>query len=149
MAARQKARSFFRLDGTQYEIDLSTGHAKELRAALARYLDAGRKVTGPARRAGQNGRKVPAIMWVPEILSPVRPASIPGSGRACLLGNPFAGRVGGDSGQTHPAGAVLDEEQDVRAAQEDGVDVEEVRSQDRRGLPGQEPPLETGGADGQ
>jgi hypothetical protein len=25
----------FGLDGTQYEIDLSTGHAKELRAALA------------------------------------------------------------------------------------------------------------------
>jgi hypothetical protein len=50
----------FGLDGTQYEIDLSTGHAKELRTALARYTDAGRRVTGTARRAGQNGRKAPA-----------------------------------------------------------------------------------------
>ena len=50
----------FGLDGTQYEIDLSTGHAKELRTALARYIDAGRKVTGPARRARQTGRNGPA-----------------------------------------------------------------------------------------
>ena len=50
----------FGLDGAQYEIDLSTGHAKELRATLARYIDAGRKVTGPARRAGQNGHKASA-----------------------------------------------------------------------------------------
>jgi hypothetical protein len=50
----------FGLDGEQYEIDLSTEHAKELRAALARYIDAGRKVTGTARRAAQNGRKAPA-----------------------------------------------------------------------------------------
>ena len=50
----------FGLDGTQYEIDLSTGHAKELRAALARYIDVGRKVAGTARRPGQNGRKTPA-----------------------------------------------------------------------------------------
>src|SRR5258707_1156379 len=42
----------FGLDGTQYEIDLSTGHAKELRTALARYIDAGRRVTGTARRGG-------------------------------------------------------------------------------------------------
>ena len=50
----------FGLDGTQYEIDLSTDHAKELRTALARYIDAGRRVTGTARRAGQTGRKGPA-----------------------------------------------------------------------------------------
>ncbi len=50
----------FGLDGAQYEIDLSTGHAEELRATLARYIGAGRKVTGTARRAGQNGRKAPA-----------------------------------------------------------------------------------------
>jgi hypothetical protein len=50
----------FGLDGTHYEIDLSTGHAKELRTSLARYIDAGRRVTGPARRAGQTGRKAPA-----------------------------------------------------------------------------------------
>ena len=50
----------FGLDGTQYEIDLSAAHAKELRAALARYIDAGRKVTGTARTPGHNGRKTPA-----------------------------------------------------------------------------------------
>jgi Lsr2 len=47
----------FGLDGTQCEIDLSTDHAKGLRTALARYIDAGRRVTGAARRAGHNGRK--------------------------------------------------------------------------------------------
>ena len=30
---------FFGLDGRQYEIDLSTDHAKDLRAALARYIE--------------------------------------------------------------------------------------------------------------
>ncbi len=30
----------FGLDGTHYEIDLSTDHAKELRTALARYIKA-------------------------------------------------------------------------------------------------------------
>jgi hypothetical protein len=50
----------FGLDGTQYEIDLSTSHAKELRTALGRYIDAGRKVTGTTRRARQNQRKTPA-----------------------------------------------------------------------------------------
>jgi hypothetical protein len=50
----------FGLDGTHYEIDLSTDHAKELRTALARYTDAGRRVTGTVRRAGQNGDKAPA-----------------------------------------------------------------------------------------
>ena len=50
----------FGLDGAQYEIDLSAGHAEELRTTLARYIGAGRKVTGTARRAGQNGRKAPA-----------------------------------------------------------------------------------------
>ena len=47
----------FGLHGTQYEIDLSAGHAKELRTALAPYIDAGRKVTSAGRRAGQGGRR--------------------------------------------------------------------------------------------
>jgi hypothetical protein len=34
--------------------------------------------------------------------------------------------MGGDPGQVHAPGAVLDEEQYVQAAQEDGIDVEEV-----------------------
>jgi len=50
----------FGLDGTQYEIDLSTDHAKELRTTLARYIEAGRKVTSTARRVSQKGRKSPA-----------------------------------------------------------------------------------------
>jgi hypothetical protein len=50
----------FELDGTHYEIDLSTDHAKELRTALARYIEAGRKVTGTVRRPGQSRRKTPA-----------------------------------------------------------------------------------------
>ena len=50
----------FGLDGTQYEIDLSADHAKELRTALARYIEAGRRITGTTRRAAQNGRKAPA-----------------------------------------------------------------------------------------
>jgi hypothetical protein len=50
----------FGLDGTHYEIDLNTDHARELRAALARYIDAGRKVTSTARRARRNERKAAA-----------------------------------------------------------------------------------------
>ena len=50
----------FGLDGTQYEIDLSTSHAMELRTALARYIEAGRRITGTTRRPGQNARKAPA-----------------------------------------------------------------------------------------
>jgi hypothetical protein len=50
----------FGLDGTHYEIDLSTNHAKELRTAMARYIEAGRRVSGTTRRPGQNGRKTPA-----------------------------------------------------------------------------------------
>jgi hypothetical protein len=45
----------FGLDGTQYEIDLSKDNAKNLRAALKPYVDAGRKVggrTGRPRAAG-------------------------------------------------------------------------------------------------
>lgn len=48
----------FGLDGTQYEIDLNTVRAKELRTVLARYIEAGRRVT--VTRAGHNGRKAPA-----------------------------------------------------------------------------------------
>ncbi len=36
----------FGLDGTNYEIDLSSAHARELRDALASWVAAGRKVTG-------------------------------------------------------------------------------------------------------
>jgi hypothetical protein len=49
-------------------------------------------------------------------------------------------RVSADARQVHAPGAVLDEEQHIQAPQQHGVDVEEVRSEDRRGLPGQERP---------
>jgi len=57
-----------------------------------------------------------------------------------LLSHPRTRRMGGDPGQVHAPGPVLDEEQHVQTAQEHGIDVEEVRGEDRRGLPGQERP---------
>ena len=45
----------FGLDGTEYEIDLNAGYARELRGALARYV-------GAARRAGGGGRR-PTRGW--------------------------------------------------------------------------------------
>jgi hypothetical protein len=44
----------FGLDGTGYEIDLNARHARELRDALARYVDAARRVSRPAR-GGRRG----------------------------------------------------------------------------------------------
>jgi hypothetical protein len=41
---------FFALDGSEYEIDLNEGHANELREALARFTNAGRKVAGGSGR---------------------------------------------------------------------------------------------------
>jgi hypothetical protein len=49
----------FGLDGTGYEIDLNAGHARELRDALARYVDAARRVSGSARRPARGGRRGP------------------------------------------------------------------------------------------
>jgi hypothetical protein len=42
----------FGLDGIDYEIDLSKGHAAKLREALSTYVDAGRR-TGGRRRKNQ------------------------------------------------------------------------------------------------
>lgn len=47
----------FGLDGTEYEIDLNAGHAKELRDVVARYVDAGRRVSGNARKPARGGRR--------------------------------------------------------------------------------------------
>jgi hypothetical protein len=57
---------------------------------------------------------------------------------AGLLGHPGAGGMGGDPGDADAAGAVLDHDQDVEAAEEDGVDVGEVDREDRVGLRRQE-----------
>ncbi|HTU73242.1 MAG TPA: Lsr2 family protein [Trebonia sp.] len=52
----------FGLDGTDYEIDLSTKHNDELRAALGTYVSHARKVAGTARRtAGRGGRKASSV----------------------------------------------------------------------------------------
>ena len=48
----------FGLDGVEYEIDLSAGHAEALRKALAPYVSAARRAPGAAaRRPGQSGRR--------------------------------------------------------------------------------------------
>ena len=67
---------------------------------------------------------------------------------AGLLGHPRAGGAGSEAGQAHPAGAVLEEEQHIQAAQEHGVDVEEVRCPDGLGLTGQERPPSLPGSPG-
>jgi hypothetical protein len=47
----------FGLDGSEYEIDLNAGHAGELRDALARYMDAARRVSGSARKPARGSRR--------------------------------------------------------------------------------------------
>ena len=46
----------FGLDGTEYEIDLNSGHAQALRTALAPYVEAARRAPG-VRRPAQSGRR--------------------------------------------------------------------------------------------
>ena len=50
----------FGLDGTDYEIDLNAKNAQALRDALARYVSAGRRVSGGTRRQARGGRKASA-----------------------------------------------------------------------------------------
>ena len=47
----------FGLDGTEYEIDLNARHAKDLRDALARYVDAARRAGGSARKPARGSRR--------------------------------------------------------------------------------------------
>lgn len=47
----------FSLDGTAYEIDLTADNAAALRAALARYVDAGRRVSARATTPAASARK--------------------------------------------------------------------------------------------
>jgi Lsr2 len=68
----------FALDGSDYEIDLNEGHAKELREALDRFTNAGRKISGargrPASRtrSWQDGPDTKAVrMWAAEYGIPV------------------------------------------------------------------------------
>lgn len=45
----------FSLDGAQYEIDLTHGHAEELRDALEPWIAAARRVTGSSRSGSGSG----------------------------------------------------------------------------------------------
>lgn len=47
----------FALDGVTYEIDLNDAHADELRAAIAQYATAGRRVGGVGRPAPSAARR--------------------------------------------------------------------------------------------
>lgn len=50
----------FGLDGTEYEIDLNAEHARQLRDALALYVQAARRAGSTARRPARGGRRAPA-----------------------------------------------------------------------------------------
>ena len=50
----------FGLDGAEYEIDLNAEHARALRDALARYVQAARRAGGSARRSARSGRRARA-----------------------------------------------------------------------------------------
>jgi hypothetical protein len=56
----------FALDGTEYEIDLSSKHDEELRSALKGYIDHARKVSGSARKGvpARPGRKPSTVNTV-------------------------------------------------------------------------------------
>ena len=51
----------FGLDGTEYEIDLSTAHSDELRKALAQYLAHARRAGGATRSAARIRRDGAAV----------------------------------------------------------------------------------------
>jgi hypothetical protein len=52
----------FGLDGSEYEIDLSTRHSSELRSALDKYVSHARKLGGTTRRSTtRGGQKSSAI----------------------------------------------------------------------------------------
>ena len=46
----------FGLDGTEHEIDLNAGHARELRDALTRYVNAARRAGSSARKPARGSR---------------------------------------------------------------------------------------------
>ena len=51
----------FALDGTEYEIDLSTEHADELHTALGKYIGHARKAGAASRRAPRGRRAASAV----------------------------------------------------------------------------------------
>ena len=65
----------------------------------------------------------------------LEPLAEPEGEVAGLLHGPLARRAGGDPAEVHPAGAVLDEHQDIQSLQQHGVHVQEGRLRGSR-LPG-------------
>ncbi len=51
----------FALDGTAYEIDLSTVHSEELHRALNQYIEHARRVGSMARRGTRGASRRPAV----------------------------------------------------------------------------------------
>jgi hypothetical protein len=51
----------FGLDGTDYEIDLSTAHNEDLHKVLAAYVTCARKAAGTARRGSRGRRPADAL----------------------------------------------------------------------------------------
>ncbi|GAB2735452.1 histone-like nucleoid-structuring protein Lsr2 [Nocardioides pakistanensis] len=50
----------FGLDGVEYEIDLNENNAAELRQALGRYIEAGRRVAGRKASGRRRGQRIAA-----------------------------------------------------------------------------------------
>jgi Lsr2 len=48
----------FALDGTAYEIDLSSKHSEELRSALGKYVSHARRVAGTVRRGARPAGRI-------------------------------------------------------------------------------------------
>jgi len=87
---------------------------------------------------GVKGRGELAVSVADQEPEPVGPVAEIHQQVAGLLGDPGAGGVSRDPGDVHVAAAVLDHDEDVEAAQEDGVDVGEVDGEDSVGLRGEE-----------
>ena len=50
----------FELDSAEHEIDLNTGHARQLREALAPYIVTARRARGSTASSARGARKIPA-----------------------------------------------------------------------------------------
>ncbi|MFJ4712758.1 Lsr2 family protein [Streptomyces sp. NPDC088785] len=77
----------FGLDGRSYEIDLNQAHAKQLRKALAPYLQAGRKRNGRAARTDRTAKVFTHTSVSPD------PAAVRAWARSNHLDVPPRGRI--------------------------------------------------------
>jgi hypothetical protein len=93
--------------------------------------------SAPVGRRRRRGELAVAVAdQEPELLGAV--AEVHQEVVAGLLGDPGAGGVGGDPRDVRTAAVVFDDDEDVEAAQEHGVDEGEVEREDRTGLRGQD-----------